>query len=197
MTETSPRRTDHGDGASARLNGSEAAHPGYDATGLPRGPALGKGQVDSRHLNPVLLWGPVPMAGFLIVGLTLLFVLFTADTRDSVRAMSGEEIAARTIAFRIASDGRSVTAANPADGKTLSVFEYGEHGLLATVLEGLAFERARKRKPADSPYRLAMSDTGRLTFHDPETNSSVLINAYGKKNVQLIARLLHPERTNP
>ncbi|MEL6298668.1 MAG: photosynthetic complex assembly protein PuhC [Pseudomonadota bacterium] len=170
-------------------------HHGDHQHDAHRGPRLGKGQVDSRHLNPVLLWGPVPLAGFAIVAMTLVFVLMTGDTRSSVAEKAGQQIAARTVAFNVATDGRSVTARDPADGQTLDVFRYGEHGLLATVLESLAFERARKRRPAESPFRLALSDTGRLTFHDPETDSTVLINAYGKKNVALISRLLKPERT--
>lgn len=92
------------------------------------------------------------------------------------------------------SDG-SVVALDAASGTELERIAPGGGGFIRVTMRSFAGERKARGLGSDVPFRLVRMADGDLVLHDPLTDRTMLLNAFGPANEGVFAQLLDHGRT--
>ncbi len=66
----------------------------------------------------------------------------------------------------------------------------GEQGFVRGTLRALVRDRRLHGFGADQPFELIAHDAGRLSLRDPATGSTIALESFGSKNIDVFARLM-------
>ena len=66
----------------------------------------------------------------------------------------------------------------------------GEQGFVRGTLRALVRDRRLQGFGADQPFELIAHDAGRLSLRDPATGSTIALESFGSKNIDVFARLM-------
>lgn len=100
----------------------------------------------------------------------------------------------RTVYFLDADPGQ--VAMVDADTKeTIAVFNSGEGGFARTALRALAYTRRLHDLGPEVPMIVGRASDGRLVIHDPATNKTISLDAFGDANAAQFAFLLDRKDT--
>lgn len=86
--------------------------------------------------------------------------------------------------------GGSVAVIDADTGEEIIVYGTGEGGFTRTALRALAYSRRLHEIGADEPFIVGRGVKGQILLHDPTTEKTVGIDAFGDVNAQQFARLL-------
>lgn len=101
--------------------------------------------------------------------------------------------ASEELIFKDAADG-VVIVERAADGSTVVELQAGEGGFTRTALRGLFYSRKMYGVGPEAPIVLARTEEGRVVLHDPATNKTIGINAFGDVNTAQLMALLDEEK---
>jgi putative photosynthetic complex assembly protein len=124
---------------------------------------------------------------FLIACLALVaWVRWTGPApQDNITARA-EQI--RTLRFVDQPDG-SIQVIDATTGTDVHNFQ-GEQGFVRGTLRALVRDRRLQGFGADQPFELIAHDAGRLSLRDPATGSTIALESFGSKNIDVFARLM-------
>ena len=94
----------------------------------------------------------------------------------------------RTLRFVDQADG-SIQVIDATTGADVHNFQ-GEQGFVRGTLRALVRDRRLQGFGADQPFELIAHDAGRLSLRDPATGSTIALESFGSKNIDVFARLM-------
>lgn len=104
-------------------------------------------------------------------------------------------VVSRDLLFEDRDDGSvAILASN--DRLVIEVLEPGTNGFLRATLRGLARGRKAMAAGPEQPFRLQMTEHGRLLLVDPVTRQEVDLWAFGETNATAFGRLLTDVRAS-
>ena len=124
---------------------------------------------------------------FLVACLALVaWVRWTGPAQPDNISARAEHI--RTLRFVDQPDG-SIQVIDASTGTDVHNFE-GEQGFVLGTLRALVLDRRLQGFGADQPFELIAHDAGRLSLRDPATGSTIALESFGSKNIDVFARLM-------
>lgn len=124
---------------------------------------------------------------FLVACLALVaWVRWTGPAQPDNISARAEHI--RTLRFVDQPDG-SIQVIDASTGADVHNFE-GEQGFVRGTLRALVRDRRLQGFGADQPFELIAHDAGRLSLRDPATGSTIALESFGSKNIDVFARLM-------
>ena len=124
---------------------------------------------------------------FLVACLALVaWVRWTGPAPQDNIAARAEQI--RILRFVDQPDG-SIRVIDATTGVDVHNFQ-GEQGFVRGTLRALVRDRRLQGFGADQPFELIAHDAGRLSLRDPATGSTIALESFGSKNIDVFARLM-------
>jgi putative photosynthetic complex assembly protein len=124
---------------------------------------------------------------FLVACLALVaWVRWTGPAQPDNITARAEQI--RTLRFVDQPDG-SIQVIDATTGTDVHNFQ-GEQGFVRGTLRALVRDRRLQGFGADQPFELIAHDAGRLSLRDPATGSTIALESFGSKNIDVFARLM-------
>ncbi len=133
----------------------------------------------------------LPLFGALaVVLLAIVTVVGSVSTgAGTVGRTIGVPVAERMIGFRDEAGG-VVAVFDAETNETIGSFGVGEGAFLRMAVRSMTFQRTSKRIRYDLPYRLTRTDSGKMSFIDPQTGHFIKLNAFGPVAISSFSALL-------
>jgi putative photosynthetic complex assembly protein len=100
----------------------------------------------------------------------------------------------RELRFVDGSDG-SVKVIDADTGSEVDTIAPGTNGFLRATMRQLGRLRSNKGIGSGPPFQVVHYDTGHYTLVDPSTGTSVALDAFGRTNARVFARLLEEQKS--
>lgn len=135
--------------------------------------------------------GALIAAGLLVLGSLAAVAAVRVTGEGMTTTPPATTIAERELRFADRTDG-GVDVIDARSGDRLDVLKPGTEGFVRATLRSLVRDRKRQGIGAETPFKLAAGEGGRLTLLDPATGRRVDLEAFGQTNAAAFARLLGP-----
>ena len=135
------------------------------------------------------------LLGLVILSVAAIFISQTTESGLQVRTVP-DWLETRSVVFTDGDDGQ-VIAIDADTEETVMTFSSGEGGFARTALRALAYSRRLEGVGARVPFIVARAEDGQIILHDPATDKSIGISAFGQANIEQFAQLLPNEASRP
>lgn len=144
------------------------------------------GHINDKPFPRGALLGAGALVGFCLA-LTAAFTWGGMGAMDAAKPGPAETVMALNFVDR---EAGGVAVIDAADGSTLTVLEPGTHGFIRGVMRGLVRVRRLHGLGDEAAFVLSRAQDGGLWLHDPATDESVYLGAFGDTNEQAFAVIL-------
>jgi putative photosynthetic complex assembly protein len=133
---------------------------------------------------------PALIAAGVMIALTITGAAVSRLSGVSDSAPTAAPVMSRDLLFRDRADGAVLVYDARDTAAPIQVIAPETNGFLRGTMRGLARQRLRQDADRDVPFRLTQWADNRLTLEDPTTHRRVDLEAFGKTNGLVFARLL-------
>jgi putative photosynthetic complex assembly protein len=133
--------------------------------------------------------GALLVAAGLIGAALLLAVLGRTTGFGTLRMPEATLVEYRDVRF-LDGDAGTVVVLDGRSGQRIAVLPSGSDGFIRGVMRGFARDRKARGIGDEIPFRLGRATTGQLVLRDPVLAREIVVDAFGRTNVEAFARLL-------
>jgi putative photosynthetic complex assembly protein len=125
-----------------------------------------------------------------MIGLALLLAILGRTTGfGTLRMPEATFVEYRDIRF-LDGDAGTVVVLDGTNGRRVAVLPSGSDGFIRGVMRGFARDRKARGIGDEIPFRLGRAPSGQLILRDPVLDREIVVDAFGRTNVEAFARLL-------
>jgi len=140
----------------------------------------------SEHeLKPIDRYALWSMCGFLC--LVVLFVFLSNPAPQDGASL--ELVESRSLIFKDGPSG-TIVVINADTQEELLTLQTNEDGFTRTAVRALAYNRRLHDVEPEVPITLGKTAAGRIIIHDPSTDKSIRVGAFGELNAAQLNKLL-------
>jgi putative photosynthetic complex assembly protein len=125
-----------------------------------------------------------------MIGLALLLAVLARTTGfGTLRMPETTFVEYRDVRF-LDGDAGTVVVLDGRNGERIAVLPSGSDGFIRGVMRGFARSRRTRGVGDEVPFRLGRATSGQLILRDPVLDREIVVDAFGRTNVEAFARLL-------
>lgn len=125
-----------------------------------------------------------------MIGLALLLAVIGRTTGfGTLRMPEATFVEYRDVRF-LDGDAGTVVVLDGRSGERIAVLPSGSDGFIRGVMRGFARDRRARGVGDEIPFRLGRATSGQFVLRDPVLDREIVVDAFGRTNVEAFARLL-------
>lgn len=132
----------------------------------------------------------------LVLASVAVIVLGQAAQRGLQVRANPDIIMIRSVVF-LDGHGGLVSVLDAETERQIATYTSGEGGFIRTALRALAYSRRLEEISHEDPFVVARTEDGQILLHDPSTQKTIGISAFGEANIEQFAQLLPNEEIRP
>lgn len=146
-----------------------------------------------HHLSPSERVPLLALLALVIISASTIFLGRITDQGLQVR--TSPTMAETRMVLFLDDEGGIVSVLDAETRSPIAAYNSGEGAFARTALRALAYTRRLHGIGSDAPFLIARSEDGQIILHDPSTQKSIGVSAFGDSNVEQFARLLTSSET--